>query len=132
MTNLMKATADAITKAQEARLAIRHGLSIPTAGMARGMTQANMISLPRDWAFDFLLYAQRNPKSCPILDVCESGSYRTVLAKGADLRTDIPLYRVWENGKLAMKLRMLLKFGHNIPILLRFLLVVVLLSKRPC
>ncbi|VTP81536.1 Uncharacterised protein [Proteus vulgaris] len=33
MTNLMKATADAITKAQEARLAIRHGLSIPTAGM---------------------------------------------------------------------------------------------------
>ncbi len=58
------------------------------------MTQANMIALPRDWAFDFLLYAQRNPKSCPVLDVCEAGSWQTVLAEGADLRTDIPRYRV--------------------------------------
>lgn len=100
MMNLIKATHEAIKQAQEARLAIRHGLIAPTAGMAKGMTQANMISLPRDWAFDFLLYAQRNPKSCPILDVCEAGSYQTTLAENADLRTDIPLYRVWENGVL--------------------------------
>lgn len=122
MTHLMQATADAIAKAQEARLAIRNGLVKPTAGMAKGMTQANMISLPRDWAFDFLLYAQRNPKSCPILDVCEAGSYRTILAESADLRTDIPLYRVWENGKLADEITDATKIWEQHPDLVTFLI----------
>ncbi|MEQ4922471.1 putative hydro-lyase [Proteus hauseri] len=122
MTKLMKATSDAMIKAQEARLAIRNGLSIPTAGMAKGMTQANMISLPRDWAFDFLLYAQRNPKSCPILDVCESGSYHTILAEDADLRTDIPLYRVWENGKLVDEITDATEIWAQHPDLVTFLI----------
>lgn len=100
MTTLMKASKEAIQAAKAARESIRQGYDKPTAGMAPGMTQANMIALPRDWAFDFLLYAQRNPKSCPVLDVCESGRWQTVLADGADLRTDIPRYRVWEQGKL--------------------------------
>ena len=46
------------------------------------MTQANMIALPREWAWDFLLYAQRNPKPCPVLDVIEAGDHRTLLAEG--------------------------------------------------
>ncbi|GAO22289.1 hypothetical protein ALISP_2109 [Alicycliphilus sp. B1] len=46
------------------------------------MTQANMIALPRDWAWDFLLYAQRNPKPCPVLDVIEAGAHQTLLAEG--------------------------------------------------
>lgn len=96
----IKAPLQAIAKARQAREKIRHGFDKPTAGMAPGMTQANMISLPRDWAFDFLLYAQRNPQSCPVLDVIESGDHRTLLAEDADLRTDIPRYRVWSNGKL--------------------------------
>ncbi|WP_409308701.1 putative hydro-lyase [Pectobacterium sp. B1J-3] len=100
MSALMKATQHAIDSARAARLAIRQGYDKPTAGMAPGMTQANMIALPRDWAFDFLLYAQRNPQSCPILDVVEEGGFHTMLAEGADLRTDIPRYRVWEQGKL--------------------------------
>ena len=100
MTTLRKATKEAIQAAKAARESIRQGYDKPTAGMAPGMTQANMIALPRDWAFDFLLYAQRNPKSCPVLDVCESGRWQTVLADDADLRTDIPRYRVWEQGKL--------------------------------
>jgi uncharacterized protein YcsI (UPF0317 family) len=65
------------------------------------MTQANLIALPGDWAYDFLLYAQRNPKPCPVLDVSDPGSPSTVLAEGADLRRDLPLYRVWRDGKLA-------------------------------
>ena len=44
------------------------------------MTQANLIALPRDWAYDFLLYAQRNPKACPVLDVSDAGSPTTLLA----------------------------------------------------
>ncbi|MDQ7260664.1 putative hydro-lyase [Paracoccus sp. PS-1] len=87
--------------ARAARLACREGAPRPTAGMAPGFTQCNMISLPKDWAWDFLLYAQRNPKPCPVLDVTDPGSPRTALAPDADLRTDIPLYRIWRDGVLA-------------------------------
>ncbi|AVS99818.1 putative hydro-lyase [Paracidovorax avenae] len=100
-SSLEAARAAAIQAAREARTRYRTGLVEPTAGRAPGMTQANMIALPREWAWDFLLYAQRNPKPCPVLDVIEAGSHATVLAEGADLRTDIPLYRVWRDGRLA-------------------------------
>ncbi|MFN3506467.1 MAG: putative hydro-lyase [Allorhizobium sp.] len=87
--------------ARAARERYRTGAVEPTSGVAPGFTQANMIVLPRDWAFDFLLYAQRNPKACPVLDVSDPGSHATVLAGGADLRCDVPLYRIWRDGKLA-------------------------------
>ncbi|RDK10004.1 putative hydro-lyase [Cupriavidus lacunae] len=97
---LERARLAAVNAAREARASYRAGTRQPTAGVAPGMTQANMIALPRDWAWDFLLYAQRNPKACPVLDVIEAGAHQTVLAEGADIRTDIPLYRVWRDGKL--------------------------------
>ncbi|WP_430247490.1 putative hydro-lyase [Providencia sp. PAZ2] len=122
MNALMKASKEAIQAAKSAREAIRHGYDKPTAGMAPGMTQANMIALPRDWAFDFLLYAQRNPKSCPVLDVCESGSWQTVLAEGADLRTDIPRYRVWEQGKLVDEITDATAIYQQYPDLVTFLI----------
>lgn len=100
MNALARARQAAIAAAQEARKTYRGGLITPTAGIAPGMTQANLIALPREWAYDFLLYAQRNPKACPILDVSDAGSPRTLLAEGADLRTDIPLYRIWRDGKM--------------------------------
>ena len=45
----------------------------PTPGLALGYVQANLVVLPKDWAFDFLLFCQRNPKPCPLLDVTEPG-----------------------------------------------------------
>lgn len=84
----------------EARCRYREGLDVPTSGWAPGYTQANLISLPRDWAYDMLLFGQRNPAPVPILDVTEPGSTGTALADGADLRTDLPRYRVWRNGEL--------------------------------
>lgn len=92
-----------ISPSLAARLRYRDGLVAPSAGVAPGMTQCNMISLPQDYAWDFLLYAQRNPKACPVLDVIEAGRYDTVLAENADLRRDIPLYRIWKDGKLAQE-----------------------------
>ncbi|WP_406003765.1 putative hydro-lyase [Streptomyces sp. NBC_00829] len=83
-----------------ARERFRSGLSVPTAGLAPGRTQANLISVPADWAYDMLLFCQRNPKPCPVLDVTDAGSWSTPLAPDADLRTDLPLYRVWEHGEL--------------------------------
>ncbi|MBA1200697.1 putative hydro-lyase [Pseudomonas capeferrum] len=100
MNALEHARQTAIAAARQARAQYRGGQINPTAGIAPGMTQANLIALPRAWAYDFLLYAQRNPKACPILDVTEAGSPSTVLAEGADLRTDLPLYRIWRDGQL--------------------------------
>ena len=48
----------------------------PTAGLAPGFVQANLVVLPRDLAFDFLLFTQRNPKPCPLLEVIEAGRHR--------------------------------------------------------
>jgi len=72
----------------------------PTSGLAPGFAQANLIAVPEDWAYEVLLFTQRNPKPCPVLDVTDAGSGRTVLAPGADLRTAIPRYRVWRDGEL--------------------------------
>jgi len=84
------------------RAACRAGiLTGPTPGLAAGFVQANLVLLPRDWAFDFLLFCQRNPKPCPLLDVTEPGDPEPRgVAPGADLRTDLPAYRVWRNGEL--------------------------------
>ena len=73
----------------------------PTAGLASGYTQANLAILPRALAFDFLLFCQRNPKPCPVLDVTEPGSpIPRLTAPEADIRTDLPLYRIYRHGEL--------------------------------
>src|SRR5438105_10134622 len=86
----------------ELRLQARQGkLDGPTPGLALGYVQANLVVVPRDLAFDFLLFCQRNPKPCPLLDVTEPGSPEPrLVAPGADLRTDVPRYRVWRHGEL--------------------------------
>lgn len=88
--------------AKEVRLLIRKNECIkPTAGMAKGFTQANLVVLNKELAFDFLLFCQRNPKPCPVLDVTEPGDFEPKLvAKGADLRTDIPKYRIYKHGEM--------------------------------
>ena len=72
-----------------------------TSGAAPGYVQANLAILPRDLAFDFLLFCQRNPKPCPLLEVIEPGQVEPALtAPGADIRTDASGYRVYEHGRL--------------------------------
>lgn len=82
------------------RALFRSGTVTPTYGWAPGRLQANLLAVPADWAYDVLLFAQRNPKPCPVLDVTDPGSPTTVLAPSADLRTDLPLYQVWRDGEL--------------------------------
>ncbi len=73
--------------------------AVPTTGAAPGYVQANLVMLPQDEAFNFLLFCVRNPKPCPILDVLEPGQVEPTIAPGADLRTDLPLYRVFRKGE---------------------------------
>src|SRR6266446_10417368 len=83
MTQLSNATgADVRRRARTGELT---GL---TAGLALGYVQANLVLVPRALAFDFLLFCQRNPKPCPLLEVTEPGSPEPRLAApGADVRT---------------------------------------------
>lgn len=83
-----------------ARALFRDGLVTPTAGWAPGWTQANFLALPNADAYDFLLFAQRNPKSCPVLDVIDAGKVTGPLLGDGDIRTDVPLYRVYEYGEM--------------------------------
>ena len=74
-------------------------LKTPTSGMCGGYAQGNLVVLPKEYAYDFLLFAQRNPKPCPILEVSEVGSREFALtAKGSDIAKDIPLYRIYKDG----------------------------------
>jgi uncharacterized protein YcsI (UPF0317 family) len=107
---------------REIRRQVREGLwRKPTAGLAPGYVQANLVVLPRELAYDFLLFAQRNPKPCPIIEVTDTGSPEPKLsAPGADLRTDIPAYRIYRDGKLVQEVMDLL--GVWTPDLVAFLL----------
>jgi uncharacterized protein YcsI (UPF0317 family) len=79
------------------RQQFRAGVRRPTSGLAAGYEQANLVVVPQHHAFDFLLFATRNPQACPLLDVVEGG-VEPAVAPGADLRTDLPAYRVWRDG----------------------------------
>ena len=77
----------------------------PTAGMAPGYVQANLAILPRELAFDFLLFCQRNAKPCPLLEVVEAGSAEPAqMAPGADLRSDVAKYRVYQHGEMTAEI----------------------------
>lgn len=73
-----------------------------TSGMCEGYAQANLVVLPKDTAFDFLLFATKNPRACPLLEVLDAGRREvTEAASDADIATDIPKYRIYEKGVLA-------------------------------
>lgn len=91
-------TLKAATIPAAAREAFRGGLVEPTSGWSRSYAQANVLAIPREHAFDFLLFAQRNPKPCPILGVLEAGQTAGPLLAGGDIRTDVPQYIVYQDG----------------------------------
>jgi uncharacterized protein YcsI (UPF0317 family) len=88
---------------REIRADIRAGaLTGVTAGLGPGYVQANLAVLPREHAYDFLLFCQRNPRPCPLLEVTDVGSPEPAgVAPGADLRTDLSRYRIYKDGVLA-------------------------------
>jgi uncharacterized protein YcsI (UPF0317 family) len=73
-----------------------------TAGLAPGHVQGNVCILPREYAADFRLFCERNPKPCPLLAMSEPGNPRLPgLGEDLDIRSDVPRYRVFRDGKLA-------------------------------
>ena len=72
----------------------------PTSGISGDKVQANLAILPKKYAFDFLLFAMRNNKPVPIIEVLEAGEYGSRYAKDSDIRTDVPLYNIYKDGEL--------------------------------
>ncbi len=95
-------TLAAFTCGRDVRHAARSGtVSGPTCGLAPDYLQTNVVIVPRDLAFDFLRFSQRNPKPCPLVEVLDPGSWEPKrVAPAADVRTDVPRYRVFRSGEL--------------------------------
>lgn len=99
----------------EVRKLIREGkITGQTSGMCDGYAQANLCILPKEYAYDFLLFTQRNPRSCPVLEVSDVGR-RTLsyIAKDADIARDFPKYRIYKNGELTEEVTDLEKYWQK-------------------
>lgn len=99
----------------EVRQLIRQGkINYQTSGMCMGYAQANLAILPKDLAYDFLLFTQRNPKPCPILEVSDVGDPMLhKIAKDCNIATDIPKYRIYEKGVLTGEYDDVTKFWRD-------------------
>src|SRR6188474_1453435 len=100
---------------RDARRRIRAGgFRKPTAGMAPGYVQGNLAILPKELAADFARFCQLNPKPCPLLGQSEPGDPRLpMLGEDLDIRTDIPLYRIWKKGELVEEVTVLKKVWRD-------------------
>lgn len=73
-----------------------------TAGLGAGYLQTNIAILPESHALDFMRFCQRNPKPCPLVGVSDTGNpMMTTLGAEIDIRTDVPAYNIYRDGKLA-------------------------------
>ena len=88
---------------RQVRLAIRAGKHRGnTAGLAPGHVQGNVCILPSEYAEEFRLFCERNPKPCPLLAMSQPGDpMLPALGHDLDIRTDVPRYRVFRNGNQA-------------------------------
>ena len=87
----------------ELRKQIRSGaFSGNASGYSKGYVQGNLCILPADWANDFLQFCQANPKPCPLIGLATNpGDFNIAkLGEDLDIRTDVPKYKIFENGEL--------------------------------
>lgn len=88
-------------ESRRVRAEIRAGRITGTSrGLAPGFAQANLVLLPHSFVEEFLLFCERNPRACPLLEVGWPGDPEPrKLAPGADIRTDVARYAVWIDGE---------------------------------
>ena len=98
----MSTSQSSLSTGRQVRNACRRGeWTDPTPGLAPGFAQANLVIVPQQVADDFRLFCERNPQPCPVLEITQPGDpIPGKMAPGADLRTDLPRYRVWEHGQV--------------------------------
>src|SRR5262247_2162487 len=91
----------AVDDPSEARRVIRAGeYTGHTAGIAPDYVQGNLCILPGAWAQEFAAFCQRNPKPCPVIGMGAPGDPTLPELGDIDVRTDLPPYRVFRDGRL--------------------------------
>jgi uncharacterized protein YcsI (UPF0317 family) len=91
----------AIDEPRKARAIIRRGeYAGHTAGIAPDFVQGNLCILPKDLANEFAAFCQRNPKPCPVIGMGAPGDPSLPDLGDIDIRTDVPRYRVFKDGRL--------------------------------
>ena len=89
----------------EVRGLIRQGvIDFPTSGMCAGYAQANLVILDAEYAADFEEWAKQNPFPCPVLEIIKGTPETHDMGEGGNICTDIPRYRVYENGVFTKEL----------------------------
>ncbi|MGD9802276.1 MAG: putative hydro-lyase [Hyphomicrobiaceae bacterium] len=86
-----------------------------THGFAPGFVQGNLAVLPKDLAADFLRFCQLNPKPCPLIGMSPAPGDPSMPELGTDLdiRTDVPMYRVWRKGELVAEVADICDFWRD-------------------
>lgn len=98
----------------EVRAAIRSGAYRgPTAGVAPEFVQTNLVIVPSDSAADMADLCARNPVPCALVETLGPGHFHPQCAPGADIRTDLPLYRIYRKGLLLEKRTDILDLWHE-------------------
>jgi len=104
-----------VANARAARKEIRSGaFARTTANVAMGAVQGNVVILPADWAADFQRFCYLNPKPCPLIGVSNPGDpMLPMLGEDIDIRTDVPAYRVFKDGKAVDEVRDIRKLWRD-------------------
>ena len=86
-----------------------------TSGYGQGFVQGNLAIMPKEWANDFLQFCQKNPKPCPIVGMSsQPGDFMLPdLGQNIDIRSDVPKYRIYENGILTQEVDDLTSFWRD-------------------
>ena len=61
-----------------------------------------------------MLYCQRNPKPCPLIEVFDPGDYESNFATKSDIRKDIPEYKIFKDGKFSSNSTDITEFWRDI------------------
>jgi len=100
---------------QEFRLLVRKGeWKERTTNILRNYAQFNLVVVPKEYAFDFLLFCLRNPQACPVVDITDVGNTEpTLISSSSDIRTDLPKYRVFKNGEIVEEPMDIIKYWNK-------------------
>ena len=72
-----------------------------TSGLARGFVQTNLVVIEEEYAGTFELFCKKNSRACPLLEVVGPRSFTPqLLARNADLRRDLPRYKIFKDGQV--------------------------------
>ncbi len=99
----------------DSQSAIRQNLySGHTAGLVADCLQGNLIIVPKNVAFEFSKYCQRNPKACPVIAISDVGNSKIpYLNADIDVCTDLPGYYIYRYGVFEEEIQDIISYWND-------------------